>query len=198
MTFFLLSDFNTSDVTSKSEQILASQLTQLTKQQTTSQSTQWTTTDQYSTKSTEQQTPSQSKQWTEQQTTSQSTKSNLSLASSNLTVQISTTLADRSSTADVILASRSQVSMVTDAALQSSETVESASVTLDSTGPTTQLPSSQQLTMTTEPYSSATHPELIHTSQSMTTSEEQSTTSESSTESQTTPSTKATRGLYFF
>lgn len=51
-----------------------------------SQSTQWTTMGQYSTKPTEQQTASQPTQWTEQQTTSQSTKSNLNLASS-LTVQ---------------------------------------------------------------------------------------------------------------
>lgn len=90
---------------------------------------------QYSTKPTEQQTASQPTQWTEQQTTSQSTKSNLNLASS-LTVQISTTLADGGSTADDILTSGSQLSTVTNATQQSSQTVESASVTLDSTGPT--------------------------------------------------------------
>lgn len=193
VTFLLFSEFNTSDVTNISEQI--SQFTQLTKQQTTSQSTQWTTMDQYSTKPTEQQTASQQTQWTEQQTTSQSTKSNLNLASS-LTVQISTTLADGSSTADVTLTSGSQLSMVTNAAQQSLETVESASVTLDSTDPTSELASSPQITKTTEPYSSATHLELIYTSQSMTYSDEQSTTSKSSTEIQTTPSTKTTRGLY--
>lgn len=193
VTFFLFSEFNTSDVTNISEQI--SQFTQLTKQQTTSQSTQWTTMDQYSTKPTEQQTASQQTQWTEQQTTSQSTKSNLNLASS-LTVQLSTTLADGSSTADVTLTSGSQLSMVTNAAQQSLETVESASVTLDSTDPTSELASSPQITKTTEPYSSVTHSELTHTSQSMTYSDEQSTTSKSSTEIQTKPSTKTTRGLY--
>ncbi|XP_019920429.3 uncharacterized protein [Magallana gigas] len=190
-----LLQFNTSDVTKISKQTSASQSTQLTKQQTMSQSTQWTTMGQYSTKPTEQQTASQPTQWTEQQTTSQSTKSNLNLASS-LTVQISTTLADGSSTADDILTSGSQLSTVTNATQQSSQTVESASVTLDSTGPTSELPSSPQITKTTEPYSSATHSELTHTSQSMTNSDEQSTTSKSSTESQTTPSTKPTRDCF--